>query len=88
MATHTIHYLEQLSEDDSWELFRRRAFAKDTEEPACLVKIGKDILKHCNGLPLAIVTIGGMMRHENDEVKWKAVLDSEMWQLDIAKDLT
>ncbi|XP_020690746.1 putative disease resistance protein RGA3 [Dendrobium catenatum] len=88
MTTHTIYCLEQLSEEDSWELFRRRAFAKDTEEPASLVKIGKDILKRCDGLPLAIVTIGGMMRHENDEVKWKAVLDSEMWRLDVANDLT
>ncbi|KAL0922459.1 hypothetical protein M5K25_006447 [Dendrobium thyrsiflorum] len=69
-------------------LFRRRALAKDTEEPECLVKIGKDILKRCNGLPLAIVTIGGMMRHENDEAKWKAVLDSETWQLDVANNFT
>ncbi|KAI0510653.1 hypothetical protein KFK09_011261 [Dendrobium nobile] len=86
MATHTIHYLKQLHEEDSWELFKRRAFGDGAEETTSLVKIGKDIIKWCAGLPLAIDALGSMMRLKNDEEEWKAVLNSDIWKMQAAKD--
>ncbi|XP_059284130.1 disease resistance RPP13-like protein 4 [Lycium ferocissimum] len=58
-----IHRPKLLSEEEGWLLFCKVAFVsskgkcKDTE----LERVGKDILKKCGGLPLAIKTIGGLL---------------------------
>ncbi|KAL6641670.1 hypothetical protein ACP70R_019851 [Stipagrostis hirtigluma subsp. patula] len=67
----------------SWSLFKRVAFSVDQgyDTPANLVEIGKSIAKRCKGLPLAIKTLGSMLRYETDEKRWEAVLDNELWDL-------
>lgn len=60
--THTTPYeLKLLSEGEGWELFLKKAFVKDRECPPDLVDVGKEILKKCDGLPLAITVIGGVL---------------------------
>ncbi|CAL5422966.1 unnamed protein product [Camellia sinensis] len=55
MATLPIHHMACLSGDDSWSLFKQRAFGnKRREENLQLDLIGKEIVKKCKGLPLAI----------------------------------
>lgn len=58
-----IHVPTFLSPDDSWLLFRKVAFAAsggECQKPE-LESIGKEIVKKCKGLPLAIKVVGGMM---------------------------
>nr|XP_010941756.1 putative disease resistance protein RGA1 isoform X1 [Elaeis guineensis] len=72
-----------LSEDESWSLFKHYAFGgRDPEEHPHLVHLGKQIVKKCSGLPLAVKTIGSLLRHEMDEDSWMEVLQSGLWELD------
>ncbi|XP_062096018.1 disease resistance protein RPM1-like [Humulus lupulus] len=52
--------LNPLSSKDSWTLFCAKAF-QGKACPAHLEEISRDILKRCEGLPLAIVAIGSML---------------------------
>ncbi|RVW18049.1 putative disease resistance protein RGA4 [Vitis vinifera] len=47
-----------------------------------LKEIGEKIADKCKGLPLAIKTLGNLLRIKNSEEEWKNVLNSEVWQLD------
>ncbi|PHU25985.1 hypothetical protein BC332_04317 [Capsicum chinense] len=59
---HTTPYkLEVLSEEESWELFLKKAFSENRECPQDLVDVGKAILQKCDGLPLAITVMGGLL---------------------------
>ncbi|KAF8016432.1 hypothetical protein BT93_H1827 [Corymbia citriodora subsp. variegata] len=59
--------LHGLSEDKSWNLFRRMAFG-DGAEPLDLKleKTGRGMVKKCAGVPLAIRTIGCLLFEEKD----------------------
>jgi hypothetical protein len=61
MGTLEYHNPACLSDDDSWELFSKKAFSKEVQQQAELVTAGKLIVKKCKGLPLALKTMGGMM---------------------------
>jgi len=61
MGTCPTHPLSVLSDNECWLLFKQYAFEHDREEPAELVKIGKEIVKKCGGLPLAAQALGCLM---------------------------
>ncbi|KAG1365014.1 putative disease resistance protein RGA3 [Cocos nucifera] len=72
-----------LSEDQSWLLFKHYAFGgRDSEEQSRLADVGKQIVKKCSGLPLAVKTIGSLLREMTDEDGWKNVLQSDLWEAD------
>ncbi|KAG1348197.1 putative disease resistance RPP13-like protein 1 [Cocos nucifera] len=72
-----------LSEDKSWLLFKHYAFGgRDFEGQSRLEDIGKQIVQKCSGLPLAVKTIGSLLRHETDEDSWMEVLQSDLWEPD------
>jgi hypothetical protein len=73
MATLEPHELACLSDDDSWELFSRKAFCNGIEDRPELVSIGRGIVKKCRGLPLALKTIGGLMSSKQQVHEWKAI---------------
>ncbi|KAL3323857.1 hypothetical protein AABB24_038165 [Solanum stoloniferum] len=67
------HSKSFLSPDDSWNLFTEKLFKKD-QCPPLLVEIGKHIVQQCQGLPLSIVVVAGLLgkmdlTHDN----WKKV---------------
>ncbi|XP_065022105.1 putative disease resistance protein At3g14460 [Musa acuminata AAA Group] len=43
--------------------------------------IGRQIVRKCNGLPLAAKTLGSLLSFEDDEEKWQDILESELWGL-------
>ncbi|XXG41231.1 hypothetical protein AAC387_Pa01g1741 [Persea americana] len=82
MGTVPTHFLQGLSDDDCWSLFERRAFLEgDSDAHPDLVKIGNEIVNKCKGLPLAVKTLGGLLRSKLEVVDWKSVLESELWDL-------
>ncbi|CAL9092836.1 unnamed protein product, partial [Musa textilis] len=85
MGSSTPHRLQPLSDDACWSLFRRFAFT-DGEERHSLVEIGKEIVKKCGGVPLAAISLGGLLRFKRDEDAWVSVLNSEIWQLEDDED--
>ncbi|XP_020092138.1 disease resistance protein RPM1-like [Ananas comosus] len=76
--------LEPLSDPDAWKLFCKRAFRnyENQECPPELEKSARDIVDKCEGLPLAIVSLGSLLSlRENSETEWKRVYDQLNWEL-------
>ncbi|TQE10985.1 hypothetical protein C1H46_003400 [Malus baccata] len=63
--------LRGLNQEESWSLFKEMAF-KDGKEPenSTIKAIGKEVARKCQGVPLAIRTIGGMLRTKYHETEW------------------
>ncbi|TYI58189.1 hypothetical protein E1A91_D11G337300v1 [Gossypium mustelinum] len=60
-----LYELQELDYNQSWELFQKIAFAQ-TNSPgykidAKMKELGEDMVKHCAGLPLAIIILGGIL---------------------------
>ncbi|KAL7209044.1 hypothetical protein ACSBR1_030734 [Camellia fascicularis] len=74
------HHLNQLSENDSWTMFRKRVFADGgPTETQKLVDIGRQMVKKCKGVPLAIKSLGGLMYSKQNEDEWVSIENSEIW---------
>ncbi|XP_017426264.2 putative disease resistance protein RGA3 [Vigna angularis] len=81
MQTHPAYHLKELSGDDSWSLFKHHAFGPNREETEELVEIGKEIVRNCIGLPLAIKTLGSLLRDQSEVRQWINVKESEIWDI-------
>jgi len=81
MQTHPAYHLKELSRDDSWSLFKHHAFGPNREEMEELVAIGKEIVRKCIGLPLAIKTLGSHLRDQSEVRQWENVKESEIWDI-------
>ncbi|KAL6329431.1 hypothetical protein AAG906_020864 [Vitis piasezkii] len=63
-SVHT-HHLAKLSSEDCWSLFAKHAFENGNSSPhPKLEEVGKEIVKKCDGLPLAAKTLGGALYSE------------------------
>ncbi|XP_059669276.1 disease resistance protein RPM1-like [Cornus florida] len=61
-----IYKLKRLPDDKAWQLFCKSAFQSDC--PRELEKVCHEIVKKCNGVPLAIVTIGRLLSNKDKMV--------------------
>ncbi|RWR84842.1 disease resistance protein RPM1-like protein [Cinnamomum micranthum f. kanehirae] len=85
-----VFRLQPLDETDSWALFCRKAFWNIPNKscPQELKRIAEAIVGNCEGLPLAIVAVGGIMSlKERSELEWKKVGDSLSWEMSNNPDL-
>ncbi|GMN36540.1 hypothetical protein TIFTF001_006100 [Ficus carica] len=74
-----IHKPNTLNDDDSWSLFSKFAFSscKGHCPDAHFEKVGKEIIKKCGGLPLAIKTIGALLAAKiNSPSEWRQISKS------------
>ncbi|CAL5427682.1 unnamed protein product [Camellia sinensis] len=70
------HSLRFLTEEESWELLQQKVFQNESCPPELII-IGKQIVKKCAGLPLAIVVIAGLLaRNIKTQESWKQVAQS------------
>ncbi|MBA0756441.1 hypothetical protein Gogos_021898 [Gossypium gossypioides] len=64
--------LSLLTDDESWNLLCRKAFPGSKMGSQCcseeFEKLGKEMVKKCGGLPLAIVVLGGLLATKNSLV--------------------
>ncbi|XP_051150181.1 disease resistance protein At4g27190-like [Andrographis paniculata] len=65
--------METLSEEEAWSLFQAKA--GDCVNNSDIQSIAKEVVKECNGLPLAIINVGMAMKDENNCDKWERALD-------------
>ncbi|XP_065627244.1 putative disease resistance protein RGA1 [Quercus suber] len=77
-----IHHIGCLSEDESWSLFKGHAFGWErVEERSELESIGKEIVKKCGGVPLAINALGSLVCSKRTKSEWLIVKESQIWNL-------
>ncbi|XP_062076924.1 putative disease resistance protein RGA1 [Humulus lupulus] len=73
--------LNKLTEEDCWLLLREIALSNRTEQAReDFDVIGQKIARKCNGLPLAVKTLGSLLRVKDIE-EWHKMLTSEIWEL-------
>ncbi|KAL5761288.1 hypothetical protein ACOSQ2_020126 [Xanthoceras sorbifolium] len=73
--------LKGLSFESCLSLFMNCAFREGQEKHQKLVKIGEEIVKKCGGVPLAVKSLGSLLRSSTDENEWKNVRDNDIWNL-------
>ncbi|KAF8751302.1 hypothetical protein HU200_012180 [Digitaria exilis] len=79
--------LQQLSDDDSWSVFKRHAFRdSDCSAHPQLEAIGRDIVKKLKGLPLASKALGSILFCKTDEEEWREILRNDIWELPAEKN--
>ncbi|CAI9764457.1 unnamed protein product [Fraxinus pennsylvanica] len=81
--SNTTYHLKGLSEDDCFNIFRKRVFFTQTEEEKYpnLQAIGKELMRQCGGMPLAAKILGGLMRFKREEREWLHAHNSDIWNL-------
>ncbi|KAL1211917.1 Disease resistance protein RPM1 [Cardamine amara subsp. amara] len=77
------HEIELLKEDEAWVLFCNKAFSGSLEQCRAqnLESIARKLVERCQGLPLAIASLGSMMSAKKLESEWKKVYNTLNWEL-------
>ncbi|KAL1354872.1 disease resistance protein RPP13 [Arachis hypogaea] len=76
-ASSSPHHLRTLTEDESYSLLCNKVFI-----PPELESLAREIVVKCEGLPLALVVIGGLLsRKHKSSVEWDQVLRNISWHL-------
>ncbi|XP_068315222.1 disease resistance protein RPM1-like [Pyrus communis] len=86
-----VHHLQHLPQDKAWELFCRKVFQFELEGkcPEELEELSLSIVERCEGLPLAIVSIGGLLSTKAKVVsEWQTLYNSLSSELESNPYLT
>ncbi|KAL4394892.1 hypothetical protein AHAS_Ahas02G0197400 [Arachis hypogaea] len=82
VKTISAYKLSLLSEKDCWSLFLKCVFlSSESKEYSTLEPVGRELVKKCKGLPLAVESLGALLRTNYDEREWDSVLKSELWEV-------
>ncbi|MED6114840.1 hypothetical protein PIB30_084360 [Stylosanthes scabra] len=75
------HYLPFLNNEESWELFCNKVFW-GRKCPCDLEPIGKSMVERCGGLPIAIITLAGLVsKKKRSQRGWLRVKGHVNWHL-------
>lgn len=83
MKCRYTHPVEKMDEESGWKLLRGIVFeAGEEAEIAGLEDTGTRIVEMCDGLPLAIKAMGGVLiPKERTKAEWENVLRSDGWSI-------
>ncbi|XP_018687059.2 putative disease resistance protein RGA3 [Musa acuminata AAA Group] len=78
-----IHHVDRMDNESGWALLCKIVFREEEDhEIGRLKEIGKKIVEKCDGLPLAIKAVGGVLRSkETSQAEWKKVCESDWWHM-------
>ncbi|XP_044507246.1 putative disease resistance protein RGA1 [Mangifera indica] len=83
MGSVSIYKLKGLSLNQCLSVFVKYAFKEGQEKQhPNLIEIGKEIVKKCRGVPLAVRALGSLLYSSTSEQDWINVRDNEIWKLD------
>jgi disease resistance protein RPM1 len=72
-----VHEMKPLNYEDSKRLFLNRLFGSEGQCPSKLADISKKILGKCDGIPLAVISISGLLANKpKSEQEWDRVHNS------------
>ncbi|KAL6871019.1 hypothetical protein ACP4OV_014867 [Aristida adscensionis] len=70
-------HLPFLSSDDSWRLFQQSLIMPMKGWEGEFEEVGKEIVKKCGGIPLAIKVLAGVLRGKERIEEWHALRDND-----------
>ncbi|KAF7077320.1 hypothetical protein CFC21_081883 [Triticum aestivum] len=76
------HHVDKLQEEDAWLLLKKQIILSETDEREIdmLKEIGMQIVAKCDGLPLAVKVMGGLLcQKDKKHREWEMVLDDSVW---------
>uniref|UniRef100_J3NAG4 Uncharacterized protein n=1 Tax=Oryza brachyantha TaxID=4533 RepID=J3NAG4_ORYBR len=77
-AVHPFHHVDKLSTEDSWSLLKKQVASSEMEAleiDDTLKDIGMEIIHKCEGLPLAVKVMGGLLcTRKKQRADWEQVL--------------
>ncbi|KAF4350741.1 hypothetical protein F8388_000771 [Cannabis sativa] len=85
-----VQKLETWSHDMAYELFSKKILGRDFKClcPEELEKLSHKIIQKCQGLPLAIRAIAGLLSRKNVQSEWQKVLDNIDFEFKTNSQLT
>ncbi|KAK3119505.1 hypothetical protein QOZ80_9AG0671510 [Eleusine coracana subsp. coracana] len=84
MAEEPYHHINKLEPEDGWSLLKKQVIRnKDDESQVDILKdIGMGIVAKCDGLPLAVKVMGGLLRQKRiRRSDWNNVLNDSIWSV-------
>ncbi|CAB4293681.1 unnamed protein product [Prunus armeniaca] len=73
--------LDLLSTDECWSILKHASCSDGSLE-----RIGREIAKKCEGLPLMAQVLGGILRSKKTPAEWSEVKDNRIWDLPKTED--
>ncbi|KAM5551549.1 hypothetical protein ABKV19_026410 [Rosa sericea] len=73
-----VYYLKTLPDEDCLRVFELHV---SNDRPPNFELLKKEIVKKCNGLPLAAKTLGGVLRCCKEIDKWEEILNDKLWSI-------
>ncbi|KAL2514571.1 putative disease resistance RPP13-like protein 1 [Forsythia ovata] len=80
MSRIPAYHLNLLSDNDALSLLAQHSLGTKTfDVRPDLREIGKSVVRRCKNLPLAVKSLGGLLRTKASPKEWEGVLNSEIW---------
>ncbi|CAL9001857.1 unnamed protein product [Prunus brigantina] len=78
-----VHKIQPLEKGDAWELFSMKAFSSYPNKSCSteILPLARELVEKCEGLPLAIVALSGLMSSKKSLTEWSTVYNSLNWHL-------
>ncbi|QCE12684.1 disease resistance protein RPM1 [Vigna unguiculata] len=72
-----LHEPSCLNADDSWALFKKKAFPRQDDPESTISddfkRLGREMVAKCAGLPLAIIVLGGLLATKESVSEWEKI---------------
>uniref|UniRef100_J3NAF9 Uncharacterized protein n=1 Tax=Oryza brachyantha TaxID=4533 RepID=J3NAF9_ORYBR len=83
-ALQPYHHVHKLGPHDAWSLLKNQVVSneKDEADIDMLQDVGMEIIAKCDGLPLAVKVMGGLLcQKERSRKDWENVLNDSAWSI-------
>ncbi|KAL7617811.1 hypothetical protein Lser_V15G03612 [Lactuca serriola] len=88
MDSQETYPLDVLSNEDALLLFAQHALGeKNFDKHPTLKLLGEGIVKKCGRLPLALKTLGRVLKGNRNDDEWERLLKSEIWDIKDGSDI-
>ncbi|XP_059633520.1 disease resistance protein RGA2-like [Cornus florida] len=88
IGSNSPYILKGLSKEESWSLFEKMAFKQGKEsENIFQVEIGKEIVRKCKGVPLAIRALGSLLYTKDTMDEWLVFKNNDLSKIAEEEDV-